>query len=707
MKELKVPLFLFALVLIFFTYETRLYAQSSADLANRSTAVRCLKLAKDYVNENQWDAAVSQINLGLAYDNSISDLWFLLAVSRKAQGATVAEVLQLVSSALSENVWVDYNKSGARLLYADLLSDTGKYADAVGILDGDPFLYSADAEYIRIKSYYRMQTDTFRNRARDKIESASRIYPDDMRFPLVFFHYEAALEGNNTRRNARVRQIADSFIHRIQGNKNTDAELEMYCILFSPDENQTVMLKAFAARGYRHPLYAIAALNRGLINQQDALDYFFSFAGTSVTRELLDRFAPLITEPEVADKFASYLTAYEGVISVDTDGNLEPDLFIGYKRGRPASVKRDTNSDGDSEWIAECDFGTPLSLTLNREAVRIDYDGYPSVSKIGYYDSDGKNFITFTMSDRKFMWAPFTMETDQVLREVIHYDFYIPAVIKNIQVFDRAQLFKEAVSYDVMSGEYDGAQIHFTLQDGKIQSAVYSRNKILYARAVFKDGLPVARSVDKDGDGIFETTEVFGYDPENKMHCTDEERNRVSETVYGHTAAESGIYLKMIQIDRNEDTIPDYTEEYLADGGKISSWDQDNDGFWDVRYVKYPHPAGDPVPEDFLFYTVPGHALVTVSSVDGKPVKVISDNVQYPVEQGDSQDFYWIGAKGTLGNEKETVGLLNQTADQGICIIVHDDNERILAVRVGKNKFAKLLPDTETNGINNETEQKK
>ena len=47
----------------------------------------------------------------------------------------------------------------------------------------------------------------------------------------------------------------------------------------------------------------------------------------------------------------------------------------------------------------------------------------------------------------------------------------------------------------------------------------------------------------------------------------------------------------MIQIDRDGDTVPDFSEEYLADGGKITAWDFDGDGNWDVRYKKYPRKS--------------------------------------------------------------------------------------------------------------------
>ena len=49
------------------------------------------------------------------------------------------------------------------------------------------FIYSADAEFIRIKNYYRIGTEDSIEQARLKINAARRIYPNDVRFPNIFF----------------------------------------------------------------------------------------------------------------------------------------------------------------------------------------------------------------------------------------------------------------------------------------------------------------------------------------------------------------------------------------------------------------------------------------------------------------------------------------------------------------------------------------
>ena len=141
--------------LLFANFSASLFAQNaSLAAANRKTAVRFLKLAEDYLTQRIWSSALAQAQMGLAYDDTVADLWYIQAASLINLGKGRAEVLSLVTKALTEGEWVDYNRDGARILYADLLCDTGRYEQALGVLDASPFIYSADAEYIRIKSYY-------------------------------------------------------------------------------------------------------------------------------------------------------------------------------------------------------------------------------------------------------------------------------------------------------------------------------------------------------------------------------------------------------------------------------------------------------------------------------------------------------------------------------------------------------------------------
>ncbi len=680
---------LFAALLIVFPSAVRAEDKAIA-AANRRTAVRFLKLAEEYLLEKDWNGAYSQAQMGIAYDSSVADLWYISAAAKSGLGESRAAVLPLVAKALTEGQWVDYNRDGARILYADLLCDTGQFSQAVAVLDNQPLIYSADAEYIRIKAYYRMKTPEALAKARTRVNGARKIYSGDTRFPRLFFRYEYASADGVI--SPEVQAIADSFIARMPEYDNPDAELEIYAALFATGGRQKRMLQAFAAHNMEHPLYAGAALAAGLMTQAQALDYFSEFADKTVSLFQLESFVPLITDEKVKAVLVEHLNSYDGVLTVDTDGDLEPNLTVQYERGRPQSLAWDSNNDGTDEWTARCDFGVPVSVNLASDGVTLYYGTYPSVVKAVFSGNDGQSGTeTVTLADETFDWTPFLMTALEQFKNDPGCEFFVPAVQK-IKPVDKTLLLRSASSHEIPSQEREKGTVAFTMQDGLPQTADYYAGGKMYAHAVYEKGLPVTRSVDNDGDGIFETTETFGYDPGNAMHRPLSVGGQAMESLFGLPAG-SGIYAKMIQVDEDGDTIPDFTEEYLADGGKITSWDNDADGSWDVRYERFPQKKGDPLVESALFYAPPEKKLVTVTNVNGEPVKVTSGNFSYNVIEGSAGGLYWIGTEGTGDDEKKVLERLNQTSSQGVSILVDSGAKRLLAVRVGDKSYVEILPD--------------
>lgn len=172
-------------IVLYFVFTFDCFA-AGVESVNRRTAVRCLKLAESYLSSRDFENALAQSELGLSYDDSVADLWYVKAAAKSGRGDIKADIIPLVMKSLTEGDWVDYNRDGARVLYADLLCDTGMYDQALTILDAKPFIYSSDAEFIRVKSYYRIRSKESITKAREKINAARKIYPDDVRFPHIF-----------------------------------------------------------------------------------------------------------------------------------------------------------------------------------------------------------------------------------------------------------------------------------------------------------------------------------------------------------------------------------------------------------------------------------------------------------------------------------------------------------------------------------------
>ena len=688
----------FVVACVFLALALPLWSQSdTAEQANRRTALRCLSLAKEYASSHSWQAVESLASQGIAYDSTISDLYYMLAAAKNALGDSKAEILPLVQTALTTGDWVDYNRDSARVLYADLLCDTGSYASVPAILDASPLIYSADAEYIRAKAYYRMATVDSISKARAKIDSARKIYPLDTRFPLLFYKSESPQSIN-----AEVRRLADFFFTKISqyaaAAPDKDTELEIYAALFARGEEQKRMLQSFNARGLRHPLYAGAALQQGLLSQREALDYIRSFADVEIDWNTLKAFVPLITETEVKAAANTYFTAFEGMLTVDSDNDGIVNMYIKYYRGRPENIMYDKNQDGIIDWQIIADFGLPIHAKIPPSGLEVDWDTYPYLSSAVYQNVSRDTKLTFSLVRDEVLWSPISISIDQVIAANTGAEFYFPSLIPDAEPVTDDLLMTACYEYTMPSKEREGASVTFTVLDGKLQFANYTAGGVTYAHTQFIDGFPYTRRVDANGDGTFETTEVYGYDYEGTMavHCLEDEES-VMTNLFGTPGSGSGFFLSFIQIDSNGDTIPEFIEEYLPHEGKITSWDLDADGLWDIRSTRFSRKTNafgekEPLIEEAQFYVQTQKQLVTVTSVDGVPIAVENGNGQSLITREGTSRLYWIDTPGSQKLAQEAIRQLDATGSQGVSMIVHYSGEQALAVRVGNNYYATLVP---------------
>lgn len=674
----------------------------SARLANRRTALRCLASATDYASEKKWMEAESQAALGRSYDSTISDLWYISAVAAHGLGKTKAEVLPLVKTAIDYANWVNYNRDSARVLYADILVDTMHFRDVFSVIDTAPFIYSADAEYIRTKAYYCMGDERSVQKARERIASARQIYPEDMRFPLLFFMFESPADTT-----PEVRDLAKLFIAQavqcVSPSPDKDAELEMYAALFARGETRTRLLQSFAARGLSHPLYARVALEDGILTQEQAFRYLVAFADKTIDYSFVADFMPLLTDESVRQMANEYFTAYSGTIVRDTGGDGIPDLKVVYSRGRPAAIEYDVDQDSVWEWHIDCDFGVPVSGIC-----RLEGGPGPSVYDFSWGDTfpylssvscDGNSRV-YSLVTGRLKWSPVNIEENRAVSDAAGMQFFFPEINVQERALSDGLLLSGCSSFTIPTQERRNAYIRVTVLDGAMQLADYYSEDKLYARTQFNGDVPELRLVDSDGDGIFETTEYYREDSaeEGAVFAPEDERT-VTANIFGSPSNGARFSLRMIQVDQDADNIADYTEEYMPGGGKISSWDTDEDGMWDVRYVVYPAAEDGSHAEESMFHGIPGTELVTITMEGGVPVKVRSENGDYsgelPVKKDARQNFYWIGEPGSASLAKKALAACNKNGSQGVSVVVADSKHRVLAVRIGSFSFGKIIPQEE------------
>ena len=127
-----------------FVFAQNTSAQKNVNSANRKTAERCLNLSENFMLNSDWQNALNQAELGLAYDDSISDLFYVKAASLSNLGARKADVIETIRQSFAKDNWINYTKNSARILYADMLCDTGLYDESLAVLDEQPLLYSSN-----------------------------------------------------------------------------------------------------------------------------------------------------------------------------------------------------------------------------------------------------------------------------------------------------------------------------------------------------------------------------------------------------------------------------------------------------------------------------------------------------------------------------------------------------------------------------------
>lgn len=677
----------------------------SANLANRRTALRCLSNATNYASEKKYGEALVQSDLGIAYDDSISDLWYLKAACSLSTGKIRAEILPLLDRSLKNDNWVNYNKDNARLMAADILSETNRLQQAMEILDANPMLYSSDAEFVRVKILYRMGDSSSLSKARNKIDGARRIYPSDTRFPLVFFKNEKPENLDPT-----SRRIAEYFISQVaqyqEASPDRNAELEIHAASFATGDAKRRLLRSFNARGLKHPLYALEALKEGILTQKTAFDYVAAFADVEIDYDFLKKFMAMVDDASVLEYAAKYFEAFEGSISQDTDGDGNANLLARYRRGRPQEIFYDFEQDGSVEWSIKCDFGVPLTGNLEHRNMTFNWSQFPYLNSIEFSAGALRTLSRekFVFAGESLAWTPVFMEPEAVLSQKCNVEFFYPVLNSHVEEVSNGDLLDAASSFEIDSSVSTGEKISFVLSGGNIQQAIYYKNGKMYGHAQFEDNIPKFRIVDSDEDGIFETTEFYDIDMDGTMevHSLEDERT-VMQNLYGIPSSGSEFYLRMVQVDTNMDTVPDFTEEYLEHGGKITSWDTDSSGNWNIRHVVYPFRKMEgetlaPKIEDTLFYTSPKNTLVKITTIDGRPVKVFNGNEKLSVVPGNTSDFYWLCKNEDSFNledyrilEDKCLELLASNGSQGISAVAEDSQGNAMCVKIGKNSFAVLV----------------
>ena len=178
--------FLLLFCYLFFPFSA--FAQTvNIESANNRTAMRCLDLSRGYLLKKEWQKAFDQAEFGLNYTSDIADLWYIKATALKQLKMPIADISKPLQKAVLSNNWVYWNRDSARLMLAEIYVKTGQSPACLELLNTAPELALREAQYLRAQALYNIG-DVLKARA--FIAVTASIYPDDSRFPMLFFTRE-------------------------------------------------------------------------------------------------------------------------------------------------------------------------------------------------------------------------------------------------------------------------------------------------------------------------------------------------------------------------------------------------------------------------------------------------------------------------------------------------------------------------------------
>lgn len=711
----KAVLFLFFLFGFFTEF---LSAQNSATSANRNTAIRCYKLAESCMVGKDWQNALNQAELGLSYDDSISDLIYIKATAKINLGHSRNEVIKIIKEAFEKNNWISYSQTGARILYADLLSDSGYYKESLSVLDAKPLIFSADAEIIRIKNYYRIATLDSYKQARLKINSSRRVYSSDQRFENIFFLYElmikknAYLAGESSKYDSELLTvIANSYLAKYP-DYNANSELEIYAAFFAQDDLKNRLISAIAAKGnINSPLFAILALSNNFYSQTEAVEKFFDNSKNEINLDLLEVLSKTLTEDSAIKILIEKLNEFNGRLFIDCDSDLQSEFVVDYSLGRPIKAAYDADNDDVKDLTITFDYGLAQNIIYSKPSVSIEYGVFPAVKTIKFNDEDCR--FDFLYDD--FIFAPVSVIADPYISfydisysdsENASFEFYIPEVDNDQFTLSQSELMTKTVCVTLPITERYNSVIEYTLLQGQLKFAKFFEDNKQYAYCDFESGLPFTRLVDQDFDGYFETSEYYDiYNPQEDIKYED---NSLISQVFSPVAESQNIYLKEVRIDRNANAISEYTEEFLGNNGRIASWDYDDNGGVDLRYIKNPDSGeNSSKSEEVIFYNSNEDEIVKMILLDNIPVQLFYQKKEIMIFAGKNNNFYWLEEELSPEYEEEILKNAGQITEEGKITLMTVKDKEILVIRVFNDYYCKITYPSEPELITSEESENK
>ncbi|PIE98975.1 MAG: hypothetical protein CR988_00710 [Treponema sp.] len=641
---------------------------------NRVAALNCLEKASVAYEKRQWKTALFQAQLGGVYDATLADFAYIEALCYKELNYPSAEQLERVEFACADGMnWRLYDRNNALLLCATIYANTHRYKEALNIASRLPFV-TADIDYIKATSFYGLKKWAD---ARRVISESLDKWSFDARFPKLFLMAEKSKTVGNVNLNLAMKILSRLYIW-----EEEDPSFFVFSAPFETDEAEIKrrlkiyreMYRPFTKSYNPKDLFVrsyalVLSLKYGIIDEKTAVNEFFNMksickdpnTGKSLKvkalyADHLYELTKIIGLYESRTIISEKLAKYSDCIFYDSESDGVLNSIVFFKDGRPKIASFDSNQDGYSDYIIDCNFGIPVQVLSKKNGVKVKYDDYPTVKSVNFENK------LYVMRPLDLEWAPIELKTIffDISEKKDYSNFFTLMLKPNISSLTTGELLYSASYIESKNPLYTAGADRVYLNKGIPISAETVLDGKIQALANFKNGFIALKNIDRDMDGFFETQEVYSKKGE----------------------------LETISIDLNKNKLYEYTEKYEHDGTVKKTWDSNEDSHWEIRYTEYPN--GTAQTEWLHPKTL---KPVTVNYASQIPQSVTYMNNTSEIIKEDDLPFFWL-AQIPSNSElfaKEIMKVFNQTNIPVVSYNVRINGINIFATRSGGFIFADIL----------------
>ncbi len=638
----------------------------SLENASEKASLRYAQIANSFLLDNNFSEALKNADYGLNYNSELSDLYYIKAKALTGLNYEKYKVLENVQTAYDLNNYREINPALVKTFYASLLCDTMRPEQAIELLEKKPVVFTSETEYIKALSLYRLGK---KQEARRVIDSARKVFTDNPIFPELFFTWDNPAFTD--------KKLAAIFINNIDSYAKKNPRILFLASRFVNDKDNKFLFRYNETTPKDLDFIAECLSKKIIFTETQAFELIKEItAKTFSLKHILD-FKTLFIE--LSEEYKNYIDNYNGLILQDYFFDGIDDTLIYVTNGKTTKIETYNFQDDKISELIQFSENNISSISFLKINLGFVYSEYPVVSGMSFSTGENINTVPYEVSAKLV-----TLKKDFSFNYINKYD--VPTVDeKLLQQFNFNKYLSSVSSFYTLTP--DGIKIVFHLLEGKIINADYYKDDKKISYTAFENGIPVFRKTDKDLDGIFETTEIFGNDVSKAKLCqTDSERLLLEKSLYGTLKLDEAIYLSKVNADLNNDFINDYAEIFDDEDFLIKEWDSDFDGMFDTEYKR----SKKDFSKEFIVYTQPvSNKKIQTELYNGIPVKIDDSISVKNVTKGESKFFYWIGIKIVTEAETKIIQVLNK---ETTCFIDFD-NKKIKGTRIGSFYFGEVIDE--------------